>query len=289
MGKTKKNFLLVFCFLFLAFFLVPLVVTADYTYTPMENIPGFENISDFPDYLLAIYKFGIWTVGIVALFMITFGGFMYMTAAGNTSRMDSAKRVIFDAFYGLIVALAAWLILFVINPDLVKVNISLKAVQAPSTSEGGENIVSTVFLGEPWPDCCESTFPSGTISDARARSQLSSVGISVAGTKTNANCATVGELGCTSLDGIPQTAIDKIIAAKPLIGNFKIIGGTEYWLHKSHGPGKPVFDIIPSVPKSQWPDIVNKLLFQGEATTAFCDNGGRSVPCGVASHIHVKF
>lgn len=133
MGKTKKNFFLVSCFLFLAFLLVPLVVTADYTYTPMENIPGFENISDFPGYLLAIYKFGIWTVGIVALFMIIWGGFMYLTSAGNTSRMDSAKTVIFDAFYGLIVALAAWLILFVINPDLVKVKISITpvAVVAP--------------------------------------------------------------------------------------------------------------------------------------------------------------
>jgi hypothetical protein len=106
---------------------------ADYNYVVMEKIPGFENeMGNFPSYVLAFTKFGIWTVGIVALFMITFGGFMYMTAAGNTSRMDSAKTVIFDAFYGLIVALAAWLLLFVINPDLVKVSLSFKPVAAPA-------------------------------------------------------------------------------------------------------------------------------------------------------------
>jgi hypothetical protein len=99
--------------------------SAQYTYKPMENIPGFEGIADFPSYALAISKFAIWTVGIVALFMIIFGGFMYITSAGNTSRLEVAKRVIFDAIYGLIVVLGAWLLLYVINPDLVKVTLSL--------------------------------------------------------------------------------------------------------------------------------------------------------------------
>jgi hypothetical protein len=115
-------------------FLIP-EAAAQYTYPIMEKIPGFDSdMTDFPHYVLAFTKFGIWTVGIVALFMITFGGFMYMTSAGNTSRMDSAKTVIFDAFFGLIVALAAWLLLFVINPDLVKVNLAFKPVLAPTPS-----------------------------------------------------------------------------------------------------------------------------------------------------------
>lgn len=106
-------------------------VHAVYSYTPMENIPGFENVKDFPAYVLSITKFAIWAVGIAALFMITVGGFMYMTAAGNTSRMDSAKKVIFDAVIGLIVVLSAWLLLYVINPDLVKVTISLIPMEQP--------------------------------------------------------------------------------------------------------------------------------------------------------------
>ncbi len=107
-------------------------VHAVYSYTPMEKIPGFESATtDFPAYVLSITKFAIWAIGIAALFMITVGGFMYMTAAGNTSRMDSAKKVIFDAVIGLIVVMSAWLLLYVINPDLVKVNISLIPIEAP--------------------------------------------------------------------------------------------------------------------------------------------------------------
>ncbi len=99
-----------------------------YKYIPLESIPGFEGAKEFPDYVLAITKFAIWTVGIAALFMISWGGFVYMTSAGNTSRVETGKRIIYDAFYGLIIALAAWLILYVINPDLVRVGVSLVPV-----------------------------------------------------------------------------------------------------------------------------------------------------------------
>ncbi len=112
---------------------IPLSSLAAYTYNPMEPIPGFGAVSDFPTYILNIYKFGIWTVGIAALLMISIGGFMYFTSAGNTAKLDQAKKVIFDALYGLIVALAAYLLLYVINPDLVKVNISLKPVAVSTT------------------------------------------------------------------------------------------------------------------------------------------------------------
>jgi hypothetical protein len=138
MRKTKQFYILATWMLFMllaaALFLQNSPqAAAQYTYTPMEKIPGFENATDFPNFLLALTKFGIWTVGIVALFMITVGGFMYMTSAGNTSRMDTAKKVIYDSLFGLIIALASWLLLFIINPDLVKVTLSIKPVSAPTT------------------------------------------------------------------------------------------------------------------------------------------------------------
>ena len=96
------------------------------TYTPMEPIPGsggVENISTFPAYIKAIYKFAVWSVGIAALLMTSIGGFMYFTAAGNNSKMESAKKVIGDALFGLIVVMIAALILYKINPDLVNINL----------------------------------------------------------------------------------------------------------------------------------------------------------------------
>ena len=96
-------------------------------YTPMESIPGsgdVSNISTFPAYVQAIYKFAVWSVGIAALLMISIGGFMYFTAAGNTSKVEDAKRVISDALFGLIAVMVASMILYKINPDLVNLNLN---------------------------------------------------------------------------------------------------------------------------------------------------------------------
>ena len=56
-------------------------------------------------------------------FMIMVGGFMYITSAGNQATMGKAKGYITDAIIGLIMAMAAYLLLYEINPDLLKVNV----------------------------------------------------------------------------------------------------------------------------------------------------------------------
>ena len=281
---TYYLLLVAFCLSLFACFFFPPIAFAVYTYNPMEPIPGFESAAtDFPSYILAIYKFGIWTVGIAALLMISIGGFMYFTSAGNTAKLGQAKTVIWDALFGLIVAMAAYLLLYVINPDLVKVNISLKAVppSAPAAPSGMPAPPSPGQIGASWP--LPNTPP---LSDKDARQELAEKGISV----NKANCTYVGQTGCTSLDGIPASTIDKLIAAKGLIGSFQVTGGTEYWLHKSHGPGKAVVDIAPSAPRSQWNTILTKLVVSGGASqNSFCDNGGHHVPCTQASHIHIYY
>ncbi len=213
------------CFLFLIF---SSSAHAIYTYKPMEKIPGFESAAtDFPTYLLSIVKFAIWTVGIAALLMIIIGGFMYITSAGNTSRMDSAKRVIFDALYGLIVALAAWLLLYVINPDLAKVNISLKAVTVTAPA------VPSIPPAPP-------VTPGETYANAEAVAKLSAAGISVIST---GNCSDRNNSSCTSLEGIPKSTIDNLINLKRGSGcDFDVTGGTEVG-HASHGSGRSVVDI----------------------------------------------
>jgi hypothetical protein len=93
-----------------------------FAYTPMEKIPGFESVGgDFPQYILAVYRFGLWTIGIAALLMIMIGGFMYITSAGNNAAMGKAKGVITDAIIGLILALCSYLLLWTINPELLQI------------------------------------------------------------------------------------------------------------------------------------------------------------------------
>ncbi len=124
--NTKNKKILVSFFFLLIFFLSANIIFSqrvnanNFQYTPMESIPGSGNSSSFPDYIKAIYKFGIWTVGIAAMLMISVGGFMYLTSAGNTSKTGQAKEIITDAIIGVILALVSWLLLYTINPDLVK-------------------------------------------------------------------------------------------------------------------------------------------------------------------------
>ena len=102
-------------------------------YQLLESFPGFfsknQKAPDFPTMILAIYKFGIWTVGIAGLFMLTVGGFMYMASAGNNSTATSAKGIITDALLGIVAALGAYLFMYVINPDLTSLKISLTSVE----------------------------------------------------------------------------------------------------------------------------------------------------------------
>ena len=90
-------------------------------------------MTDFYVYINAVYKFGIWAVGIAALLMIAIGAYMYITSAGNNSSMEKAKGVITDAIVGLVLALGAYLLLYIINPDLVKIS-KLPVVSAPVTA-----------------------------------------------------------------------------------------------------------------------------------------------------------
>lgn len=122
-----KNLLAFFTIVTIALFLSQEVLAE---YVPMESIPGTPdaNITTFPGYVNAIYKFALWAVGISALLMISIGGFMYFSAAGNTSKMESGKKIIADALYGLVAVLFAWVLLNEINPNLT--NISLDSVRS---------------------------------------------------------------------------------------------------------------------------------------------------------------
>jgi hypothetical protein len=101
----------------------PVMAQEDHNLQPYESkeaIPGQEKTSDFVEYVEGLYKFGVGGAIILAIFMIGVGGFMYVvTSAGNAAKMGDAKSMIMDALFGLVLAMLAYLILYVVNPDLV--------------------------------------------------------------------------------------------------------------------------------------------------------------------------
>ncbi len=115
----KKIYSFVFIAFVFCFYSLP--VFAQTAYKNQENIPGQGKANDLVVYLDNLYNFGIAIAAILAIFMIALGAFNYIvTSVGNASKMIDAKEMIWNAIIGLVLVFVAFLILFIINPDLVK-------------------------------------------------------------------------------------------------------------------------------------------------------------------------
>jgi hypothetical protein len=139
--KLKQKIATIALFFVLLFSPLSVLAVDAYKYSPMEEIPGFGRPDSYELYILAIYKFGLWTVGISAMLMISVGAFMYITSAGNTSATGKAKGIIFDAIAGLILALTSYVLLYTINPELVTisgVNQAIDSAAKTYSSSGGK-------------------------------------------------------------------------------------------------------------------------------------------------------
>ncbi len=83
------------------------------------GLPTF-NQGNLPDFISSVYTFSLSIVGLIIFIRILFAGFKMLTAAGNASAFGDAKTKMQNAIVGAILLFAAYLILYVINPDLVK-------------------------------------------------------------------------------------------------------------------------------------------------------------------------
>jgi len=115
------------------------------TFTPNVTIPGFPTTAKVNgrtagDYIRALYVYFIGTVGVFAVAMIMYAGFLWITAAGNSTRVTQAKEQMNGAVIGLILALTSFLLLQMINPDLVK----LKDLNLPTVPR----ILQTVEISQ---------------------------------------------------------------------------------------------------------------------------------------------
>jgi hypothetical protein len=170
----------------------------NFNYTLLESFPGFFTegavMTDLPKMILAIYKFGIWTIGIAGLLMITVGGIMYAGSAGNTATATKAKGIITDALIGIAAAMSAYLFLYVINPDLTNLNIKFTAVnvdiitEAADTSAESAGTLSGGKVEDGKPGSCGGLATQAGISSqcVSASTRLSNVLTCIAGKLPNA-------------------------------------------------------------------------------------------------------
>lgn len=98
-------------------------------YTLEQPFGGVSSVASFAAYVQLVYQFGLGIIGIMATVLIMFGGVKWISAAGNESIIGDAKEIIIAAVTGLTIALLSYIILLIINPQLV--NISLNIIKIP--------------------------------------------------------------------------------------------------------------------------------------------------------------
>ncbi|MDQ5922848.1 MAG: hypothetical protein QG644_556 [Patescibacteria group bacterium] len=111
----------------------PSTISNSYTYlAPLSEEKSFDPTQDnaLSKYINLVVKIAIGIAAVLAVIMIVMGGIQYMTSELISSKEEGKKRIT-NAILGLLIALGAYLILFTINPNLLKLDVPI-----PVTSIG---------------------------------------------------------------------------------------------------------------------------------------------------------
>lgn len=118
-----------------------------------------ENISFYipwiGEYLSWLYNYSVGMIAVLALLAIMIGGFNWLLAGGNASRVTEAKNWISAAIGGLSLALGSYLILVTLNSNLVRLS-SIKMmvmkkidIDIPAPINGSESYTGTEACTDP--------------------------------------------------------------------------------------------------------------------------------------------
>ncbi len=159
-------------------------------------IPGTNpnSTSSSPGAFVAnFYQFALMIGGILALGAIVYGGVRYVASAGNPSAQSDGKEWIWGALIGLLLLAGAYLVLNVVNPQLVNLNLptlnQISAVNNTTVAPGNYTTAST----------CQATSNGGSTGtcqpDASGKNQnccnLNGLGIC-----TTDSCSDLSNLQC---------------------------------------------------------------------------------------------
>jgi len=102
-------------------------------------------------YIIALYRYGLAIIGIIAVVSIAIGGLLWVMSAGNSGSISRAQGYIKDALLGVGLLLGSFLILSTINRDLIifkSLNLSYTEPEyLILTSAGGSTINLNQYKG----------------------------------------------------------------------------------------------------------------------------------------------
>ncbi|MBP6912006.1 MAG: hypothetical protein KBB88_02295 [Candidatus Pacebacteria bacterium] len=221
------------------------------------NGPNF----DFGDYINGLLTFAIGIAGALAVVMIVVGGIQYMSTDNFGEKMEGKGRIM-NAVGGMLLLIGAYMILNTLNPNLIDFNFKINQVTieadpildastAPEKKADGtySSALCTGYIdGATWPTDIPTLRNNIENTPGEA---LPGLGIDVRssfGTGEEGYCKNVGDPKCTTVYYTPATATrlngDLAQLKQNCVGcSLVITGGSECWLHKTHGPEASVVDM----------------------------------------------
>ena len=179
-----------------------LAANVDINFLTQESATPGEFVNNF-------YKFALGIAGAAAFAVIIWGAILYTTSAGNPAKQKDARDWIMGAIWGVVLLLAAYLILYTINPNLVDLTSpTLEKINLQPVS----NVVASGLEGIRYED------------DQRVRTELENGGIGV-----KMACLPGQSINCVNLAGMREATVKEIgdIAARVGSSNVFVTGGTE--------------------------------------------------------------
>jgi|GEM_PF-2435567 len=126
-------------------------------------------------YIRAVFVYMVYTIGILSVVMLIFGGIKWVAAAGNPGQINDAKDVITNSIIGLIIGLTSVLLLNVINPAFTVINLNKLDDVTPRYFEGARVVSVCEPVNNPVSDStevlCGSLKQVGTVKDAEGKDQ----------------------------------------------------------------------------------------------------------------------
>lgn len=106
--------------------------------TPMLEVIEFDVSGGISALIKVIIDWAFKLAGVLAFSMILFAGFQYLTSGGNTAQQKDAQERITSAIIGLILLFAFYIILYTINPDILREPRKPPSTDLPATDSSDD-------------------------------------------------------------------------------------------------------------------------------------------------------
>ncbi len=114
------------------------------SYCLLAPLPGITEINpattNLADYLNIVIKFTIGFAGALAVIMIVLGGIQYMSTDAISGKSEGKDRITY-ALGGLLLALASYLILNTINPNLVNLHLGIQGTSITVQEQVDDHLI----------------------------------------------------------------------------------------------------------------------------------------------------